>query len=401
MRAIDDSERRARLAVRHRLAPGARGDDVAAVAGEIAGLHATDPATVFLSARARLREPTVAAIEHALYEQRSLVRLLGMRRTVFVVPVELAAIVQASSTRALVPVQRRLLIRHLAEGGVTDDGEAWLRAAQADTLAALAARGAAKATELSSDVPALREKMAMSAGKAYAANVGVGPRVLFLLAAEGRIVRGRPLGSWTSTLYRWSSMEDWLGAPLDELDTDEAAAQLVARWLRAFGPGTYADLKWWTGWTAGLLKRALALVGPVEVKLDGGGAPGLVLPGDDEPIAGPEEPFAALLPALDPAPMGWRARDWYLGAHRERLFDYSGNIGPTIWWEGRVVGGWAQRPDGEIAIGMLEDCGAGAAAAIAAEAGRVQDWIGAVRFKSRFPTPLECELREVAQPREA
>ena len=110
----------------------------------------------------------------------------------------------------------------------------------------------------------------MSEGKAYAASAGVGPRVLFLLAAEGRIVRGRPLGSWTSTLYRWAPMEDWLPGGLQELDTDEAAAQLVARWLRAFGPGTYADLKWWTGWTAGLLKRALARVGPVEVALEGG-----------------------------------------------------------------------------------------------------------------------------------
>jgi hypothetical protein len=393
MRTITDAERRARLALRHRLAPAHRGDDVARVAGEIAGLHATDPATVFLSARARLGEPTVAAIEDALYGERSLVRLLGMRRTVFVVPVELAAIVQASSTRALVPVQRRLLIRHLAEGGVSDDGERWLRAAQDATLAALAARGEAKATELSQDVPALREKLTMSAGKAYAASAGVGPRVLFLLAAEGRIVRGRPLGSWTSTLYRWAPMEDWLPAGLADLDPDEAAAQLVARWLRAFGPGTYADLKWWTGWTAGTLKRALARVGPVEVALEGG-AVGLVLPGDDEPVSAPDEPFAALLPALDPAPMGWQERGWYLGEHRARLFDRSGNIGPTIWWDGRIVGGWAQRPDGEIALGPLEDAGADATAAIADEARRLRDWIGAVRFKPRFRTPLERELAD-------
>jgi hypothetical protein len=395
MRTITDAERRARLALRHRLAPAHRGDDVALLAGEIAGLHATDPATVFLSARARLREPSVAAIEDALYEQRSLVRLLGMRRTVFVVPVELAAIVQASSTRALVPVQRKLLIRHLAEGGVTDDGERWLRGAQDDTLAALAARGEAKATELSQDVPALREKLTMSAGKAYAASAGVGPRVLFLLAAEGRIVRGRPTGSWTSTLYRWAPMQDWLPGGLEDLDTDEAAARLVARWLHAFGPGTYADLKWWTGWTAGLLKRALARVGPVEVALESGGV-GLVAPGDDEPLGAGGEPFAALLPALDPAPMGWQARDWYLGQHRPRLFDRSGNVGPTIWWDGRVVGGWAQRRDGEIALGLLEDVGGVATAAIAAEARRLRDWIGAVRFKPRFRTPLERELADGA-----
>ena len=393
MRAIGDDERRARLALRQRLAPEHRGDDVATVAGEVAGLHATDPATVMLAARARVRALTPAAVEHALYDERSLVRLLGMRRTMFVVPVELAAIVQASSTRALVPVQRALLIKHLEAGGVTGDGERWLQAAMRDTVRALAARGQAKATELSQDVPALREKLTMAQDKPYAATAAVGSRVLFLLAAEGRIVRGRPLGSWTSTLYRWVPMEHWLPGGLEALDTDEAAAALVRRWLRAFGPGTYADLKWWTGWTAALLERALARVAPVEVTLDGG-ATGLVLADDEAPVAAPAEPWAALLPALDPAPMGWTARDWYLGLHRARLIDRSGNIGPTVWWNGRIVGGWAQRADGEIALGLLEDPGADAAAAIAAGAQELREWIGAVRVTPRFRTPLERELCE-------
>ena len=240
-------------------------------------------------------------------------------------------------------------------------------------------------------MPALRSRLALAPDKPYAATPAAGSRVLFLLAAEGEIVRGRPLGSWTSTLYRWSPMASWLDGGLADLDTDVAAADLVTRWLRAFGPGTYADLKWWTGWTAGLLRRALASVEPVEVTLEGG-ATGLVLAGDDEPIAAPGELFAALLPALDPAPMGWQARDWYLGPHRERLFDYSGNIGPTIWWDGRIVGGWAQRADGSIAVELLEDAGADAAAAVAAEARRVRDWIAGVRVTPRFRTPLEREL---------
>jgi Winged helix DNA-binding domain len=391
VRTIGDDERRARLALRHRLAPSHRGEDVARTAGEIAGLHATDPATVLLAARARLRDATPHTIEHALYVERSLVRLLGMRRTMFVMPVELAAVVQASTTRALVPVQRALLVKHLEAGGVTDDGESWLRAALEDTLRALEARGEAKATELSQDVPALRKRLALAQDKPYAATPAVGPRVLFLLAAEGRIVRGRPLGSWTSTLYRWAPMEAWLPGGLADLDTDEAAAELVRRWLRAFGPGTYADLKWWTGWTAAKLRRALTAVAPVEIALQGG-ATALVLAGDEQPVAAPAESWAALLPALDPAPMGWMERGWYLGEHRARLFDRSGNIGPTVWWNGRVVGGWAQRKDGEIALALLENPGADAAAAIAAEAQRLRQWIAGVRVTPRFRTPLEREL---------
>ena len=393
MRTVSDAERRARLAVRQHLAPSARADDVAVVAGDVAGLHASDPASVLLAARARLRDATPQDVEHALYEARSLVRLLGMRRTMFVVPVDLAAVVQASSTRALLPRERKLSVSLLQTSGITDDGERWLADVEEQTLRALAARGQAKAAELSADVPALREKVGIASDKPYGTTQGMTTRVLFLLAAEGRIVRGRPLGSWTSSLYRWSLMDEWLPGGLPELDPDEASADLVRRWLHAFGPGTYADLKWWTGWPAAQLRRALAAVGPVEVSLDGG-ATGLLLPGDLEPVAPPAEPWTAFLPGLDPAPMGWMARDWYLGAHRERLFDRSGNIGPTVWWGGRIVGGWAQRKDGDIAFALLEDPGSEAAAAIAAEAERLREWIGDVRVTPRFRTPLERELCE-------
>ena len=181
-------------------------------------------------------------------------------------------------------------------------------------------------------------------------------------------MRGRPLGSWTSSLYRWSPMDAWLPGGLPELDTDDAAAELVRRWLRAFGPGTYADLKWWTGWPAALLRRALAQVGAGR---------GRARRRRDRARAGrrrasrsaaPDEPWVALLPALDPAPMGWQERGWYLGEHRERLFDRSGNIGPTVWCDGRIVGGWAQRRTARSRSRCSRTRAPTPAAAIAAEA---------------------------------
>jgi hypothetical protein len=385
-----DEQRRARLALRHHLAPAARSDDVTALAGDLAGLHATDPATIVLAAQARMDAPALPALDHALYAERSLVRILGMRRTMFVVPVALAAVVQASTTRALVPGERKRFVAMLESGGVASDGARWLAETECATLAALEARGEASAAELSADVPALRAKIAVAQGKPYAANQGVSWKVLFLLAADGRIVRGRPLGSWTSTLYRWAPIQSWLPGGFAELDSVAAAAELVRRWLAAFGPGTLADLKWWTGWTLGLLRRALAQLDTAEVQLDGGAA-GIVLAGDEEAVAVPA-PWAALLPALDPTAMGWKERDWYLGAHREALFDRTGNIGPTIWWDGRIVGGWAQRKDGEIATRLLEDAGGDAARAIDAEVARLGAALGDLRVTPRFRTPLEREL---------
>ena len=390
-RTIGDEERRARLARRHGLAPEHRFDDVAQVAEAVVALHATDPASVFVSARARIAAPSVAAIEAALYEQRTLVRLLGMRRTVFVVPAALAGIVQASSTRALVPGERKRFIALLEESGVAGDGARWLDETQAATYLALVARGEATAAQLGEDVPALRARTPVAQDKPYAAIQGVSSKVLFLLAAEGRIVRGRPLGSWTSTLYRWAPVTTWLPGGIEELDTDDAAAELLRRWLWAFGPGTLADMKWWTGWTMGLVKRALAQLDTVDVQLADGSL-ALLRADDAEPVPAPA-PWVALLPALDPAPMGWQERSWYLGEHRASLFDHSGNIGPTVWCEGRIVGGWAQRRDtGEVVVRLLEEVGAQAGRAVGAQAARLQEWIGDVRVTPRFRTPLEREL---------
>jgi winged helix DNA-binding protein len=165
--------------------------------------------------------------------------------------------------------------------------------------------------------------------------------------------------------------------------------ELARRWLRAFGPAPIDDLKWWTGWTAGQVKKALAGVGPVEVDLDG--TPGVILADDVDPVPEPE-PVAALLPALDPTPMGWARREWYLGEHRSALFDRTGNIGPSVWWGGRIVGGWAHRPDGEIVYRILQDVGRDAEAAIEAERTRLQGWLGDLRVTPKFRTPLEKQL---------
>ena len=94
----------------------------------------------------------------------------------------------------------------------------------------------------------------------------------------------------------------------------------------------------------------------------------------DFPADAPE--VAALLPALDPTPMGWQSRAWYLGPHTPPLFDRTGNVGPTVWWAGRVVGGWAQRASGEVVYRLLEDIGADGAAAVADQAAALEAWLG-------------------------
>src|SRR4051794_30008397 len=377
------------MALRHHLAAPARASSPLEVARDMVALHATDPASVFLACWSRLQAPDVRDVERALYEERCLVRMLGMRRTMWVVPADLVGAVQAGATRPIAARERARLLQHLQELGGIAEPSPWLDEVCAATLAALAEAGQATGAELSAREPRLRTSLSMAPGKPYAAQQNITTRVLTMLSADGHIVRGRPRGSWTSSQHRWATTERWLGGEPAEPSPQDGRTELVRRWLRTFGPATQSDLRWWTGWTARDVKAALAGLETAPVDLDG--EPGLALADDLEPVPA-AEPWPALLPALDPTVMGWSDRRWFLGAHAPLLFDRSGNAGPTVWWNGRVVGGWAQRRDGGVVVRLLEDVGTEAAAAVEAERARLEAWIGDVRVTPRFRTPLEREL---------
>jgi len=397
VRRIGVAERRARLCLRHRLVPARWAEHPVEVARDLVGLHGTEPASVFVAVWARTRSTRSVAVERALYDERTLTRMLGMRGTQFVVPVELAPVVQAACGRPSAARSRRKLVEQLGRAGIAEDPARWLAEIEQSTLRALAARGEATAVELAGDEPRLREHVVVPGPPDSALRQPVAVSVLLLLAAEGRVVRTRPLGSWINNQYRWAPTTTWfpdgvahaIADPNADPSTADARVELVRRWLAAFGPGTVADLRWWTGWTTGEVTRALSRVGTVEVDLDG--VAGLLLADDVEP-APAVEPSASLLATLDSTVMGWSDRHWYLGDHRSALFDHRGNGGPTVWWDGRVVGGWAQRRGGEIVFRLLEDAGADAVAAVEAAAQRLGDWLGTVRITPRFRTPLEREL---------
>jgi hypothetical protein len=386
------------MGLRHGLAPGASERTPEGIARRLVGLHGTDPVSAYLACRARVDGFSVPALERALYDERSLLKILAMRRTMFVVPPDVAALMQAACTDAIAARERRRLLGMIEDAGIATPAEPWLAAVEAETVAALDRLGEATAADLTKVVEGLRAQIPFGAGKKWQSTVGVSTRMLFLLSAEARIIRGRPKGTLVSSLYRWAPMDRWLAEPLVLLPKPEAQAELVRRYLGTYGPATVSDVQWWTGWTLGETRRALAAIGTVEVDVEGGDR-GWVLAGDEGPDDGPTdgraqraERWLALLPGLDSTTMGWQQRDFFLAPHRPRLFDRNGNAGPMILVDGHVVGGWAQRRSGEIRVELLEDVGAETRRSIEARAAALGEWLGELRFVPRFRTPLEQEL---------
>lgn len=377
--AISDEQRRARAWRRHAL--GSPVGSVEEAVTAVVCLHATEPASVHLAVHAR-SGATRAQVDAALYDDRTVVKQLAMRRTLFGFPRDLLPAVWGSASRRVAGQQRTRLAKDVELAGISDDGAVWVEVVGDAVLDAVAADGPATTTELRGRVPELDRRL----GGWQGATTPIAGRVLTVLAAEARLVRGANELGWRSARHRWALAEAWLGEPPAPMTEADGYRLLVGRWLQQFGPGTETDLVWWLGGTKGAVRRALDELDAVEVALDSG-ATGWVLPDDlaDEP-----EPArgAALLPVLDPTLMGWKQRDFYLEpADVPYLFDTNGNGGTTAWWDGRVVGCWVQDDDARVRVVLRRDVGAEARDALDAEAVRLTDWLDGDRVSSVYASP--------------
>lgn len=386
---ISDDHRRAALQRRH-LLDGSTGHSVIDVADAVVGLHATIPSTVHLSVWARGGATDADVVEQALYADRSVVKQLAMRRTLFVMsrPV-LAEAVGAVGSRVAAS-ERTKMLRDLRRADGIADPEQWIANAHDGVLAEFADGTAFSAAELRKRLPDYDIDVIISPGKSYGGPSPMLPRMLNFMAAAGEVVRGPNEAVWHRSRPLWTAMQTWLGEPLPQVDPAAGHIAMVQRWLRQYGPGTETDLVWWLGTTKAAVRKALASLEVTEVELSNGTG---YLMADDPMLDGPAaaiddvEPRALLLPGLDPATMGWKERDFYLGDHAPELFDRNGNGGQSAWWDGRIVGGWVLGDDG-VRVVPLEDLPAEAVAALDARAVELTDWLGDHRPVPGFPSPL-------------
>lgn len=390
MRTITVQQRRNALIARHRLVGDAAGPDE--VTHALVALHATDPASVYLSVLARSSTSTLADVAHSLYGTRSLVRWLAMRRTLFVLARDDVPLVHAAVGTTLARTLRTQLINRLnrasADPPLTEDVPLWLADVGDAAVNALRHRGAATGAQLAADEPRLRTRIQLRSASESSQNLTT--MLLTLLGADARIVRGDPTGAWTSRLHRWEPIEHRWPGGLPQIDQNVARRALAARWLERFGPATVDDLQWWTGWTKTATRQALGGLTIDEVDLHG--RPGITLPDAELSSRQDAARVAALLPALDPTPMGWKHRSWYFDIDPRQVVDQSGNIGPTVWWDGRIVGSWAVTHAGEIRTALLADHGTDAAHAVRAAADTLQRRLQGAVVTPAVRTPLERDI---------
>ncbi|MEX0796732.1 MAG: winged helix DNA-binding domain-containing protein [Acidimicrobiia bacterium] len=389
---ITNAERRRRLAHRHLLSPELRTPDLPTVVDALVALHSSDPVTVYLTAAARLDNPSIDVIDHALYSERKVFRHHAMRRTLWVMGKETIGAAHASCTLKIADAEERRFLAWLEDTPSISRPRAWLEMATERIVDYLSTSAPASTREIGLALPDLAEPVKVALGTRQETTIPGHSRALLLAALNGIVVRTRPRGTWIASNYIWDTARRWGFPALTGQEPAQGTAELLVRVLDRFGPCTLTDLKWWTGWTLTMTRRALADISAAEVALESG-ATGWMNASDVDDSVNDPGPWIALLPGLDPTTMGWKERDWYLATDvAAHVFDRNGNAGPTIWADGQVVGGWAQRANGEIAFDLHRELTREHRALLADAESRTIEFVGDTRFSVRFPSPNQKRL---------
>jgi DNA glycosylase AlkZ-like len=387
------------LAHKQHLLPASRHTDVVQITRDVVALHATDPTAPCLSLWARTCNFQCQTLEDALYSRRELARVHCMRTTLHVVPSEdVPYFFQAyAKHRARVERDDAAL---LMLAGLCHESEAGTRLKKLhhEVMSVLAQKGSCTVRKISQAVPDLEAKVRHSVGKPYEGEFSIGSRLIPDMCTLGQLVRTRPGGTWRSNLYEYAVFSDWLpGIALKSVSPRQARAWLVQRYLFAFGPATFDDVVWWTGFSKSQAKGALRALGSTVAEVSIEGLDNCLLLADDVQrlydLALPDARSVFFLPGLDPYIMGYHDRRRFLTPeHHAKVFDRAGNAMPTVWANHRVVGAWGQRKDGSVVYGLFEPVGKKDEALLAREARRLESFLDGEYLAPRIQTPFTRAL---------
>jgi hypothetical protein len=325
-----------------------QGASVASIVEDVGGLHGTNAPGAYLSLWSRRRGFAREELQAALYEERSLARVLCMRNTLFVLPKALLPVVYQATRRR----RDTLIDRYLSHHGMRRP-EYERRCEVVRQLVGSEAKTAAE----------IKQELAEP-------NMDL---VVDLMPNDWRLVRGRPRGTWRSNLHEYAAFEAWFPEiDLQSLTPGEAQAQLLKYYVSHFGPATEQDFAWWAGMAKAEVRQALAAIedGMVLAEIVGLGEGYLLTARDVDALQSNDEEKASLffLPSLDPYIMGYKDRKRFLDSEESnKVFDRAGNALPTIWQDGRVIGVWVEdgkrralqvfpfhRPDSDLQVRLEE-----------------------------------------------
>jgi uncharacterized protein YcaQ len=298
------------------------------VVRDTAGIQAQVMSAAELSIWTRRQSTVHDEVQGALWQTRALVRTSAMRLTLHLLPARDFAMYIA----ALKPMATATLQRWHARVGARPEQVRAMIQTVVDSF-----RGDEAQTQ--QELIARAKKRAGRGVRAWLDHAwsAVRPAVI-----DGAIVYGPPRGA-EATFVR---VDAWLGVQ-PPIAVDEARAELLRRFLSAFGPATPHDFAKWSGLKTSDARSALAAIEDevTDVAVDDGR--GWILRRDVQVLADSRLDAHAicLLPAFDSLLLAHATKEHLVDARfYKRVYRPQGWISPTVLQGGRIIGVWFQKP---------------------------------------------------------
>ncbi|HLM30411.1 MAG TPA: winged helix DNA-binding domain-containing protein [Solirubrobacterales bacterium] len=313
---------------------------------EAGPLQAQEPRAARLAFRARARALSAADVDRARTEERSLLRVWVMRKTVHLIPSEDAGWM----VPLFAPITVRWSRKRLADFGLDRPGQ---DRALGVLHTAVADEGPLTRSELAERLEA--------AGFETASEFKVH---LWLLATlDGALCLGPDRGGQTCLVLT----RDWIGEP-ERRSREESLAELARVYVRAYAPASDRDLARWAGLPLRDARLGLERIAGELTEVEVGGESLLAL--GRAPRAA-RAPVVRMLGAYDNYNLGYESREFALdSAHVKRLVPGGGIVRPGIAVDGRFAGTWSSKRSGKrlaVSIEPFEELCPDVERALAAE----------------------------------
>lgn len=308
-------------------------DNIVQIVEDICGLHSTELKTSYLSLFVRTNKFKKSDLEKELYEEKSLGRIRGMRRTLFIETLKWIPIIYAATCNLIeYSFEKYMEFHKVSLKEYQEISQNIIKKLKGRELSASEIR---KELNSKSNIPA----------------------IIQVMGNRGLLIRGKPIKDWKDRRNKYALFKDYFPElDLSMYEENKAIRLLVEKYIKTYGPVTETDMAWWTGLKKTKIRDVLK---PIEqnlekVKISNVKKTYIM---DKEELANLEnnstyeKPSLSLLPGLDPYPMGYKDRERYINAQNyNNLFDRSGNITSTIFLNGKAIGVWDTEEEPEPLI---------------------------------------------------
>jgi len=328
---------------RHHLDRAVPANNMLAVASRLCGLHAQVMSSAELTLWARVHGLDRGAVNAALWQDRTLVKTWAARGTLHLIPsADLpmwhAALRTSRRYRRPAFWQRTYgitldeLDRVTEAIGVALDGRVLTR------------------EELAKEVGRITRTAAFRTGLAQ----GGWGTILKPAAFAGHLCFAPSVGQ----RVRFTRPGGWLKSQPQQLDPKAATADLTRRFLGAYGPASYEDLRrWWGGGSMATIKQWIAALGEEVTQVDLAGSPAWILTAHAGEVRETKpEKSVSLLPAFDQYVIGASRHAEHLlpGAPRSRVYRPQGWVSPVLLVNGMMQGIWRHEIKGNRVEVVIE-----------------------------------------------